>query len=131
MSDFIPHECGLAMVRLRKPLSYYRERYGDAGWGLRRLYLLMEKQHNRGQDGAGLAAVKLDMPPGETYLMRVRSDKHNALERIFDVVTRDLTPRPDAASRQRRATWRSSRRASSSPRSTSVTCATARTRATG
>ena len=91
MSDPIGHECGLAMVRLRKPLSYYHERYGDPAWGLRRLYLLMEKQHNRGQDGAGVAVVKFDMPPGEKYLMRVRSVKHNALERIFDALTRDLT----------------------------------------
>jgi amidophosphoribosyltransferase len=91
MSDFIGHECGLALVRLRQPLSYYQEQYGDFAWGLRQLYLLMEKQHNRGQDGAGIAAVKMDMPPGEKYLLRVRSDKHNAIERIFDVVMRDLT----------------------------------------
>jgi amidophosphoribosyltransferase len=90
MSDFIGHECGLALVRLRQPLTYYLDRYGDAAWGLRRLYLLMEKQHNRGQDGAGLAAVKFDMPPGEKYLLRVRSDKHNAIERIFDVVMKDI-----------------------------------------
>ena len=90
MSDFLRHECGLALVRLRRPLTYYRERHGDAAWGLRRLYLLMEKQHNRGQDGAGLAMVKFDMPPGERYLRRVRTDKHNALEHIFDVVMRDL-----------------------------------------
>jgi amidophosphoribosyltransferase len=80
-------------VRVRRPLAHYRERYGDPAWGLRRLYLLMEKQHNRGQDGAGLAAVKFDMPAGEKYLLRVRSDRHNALERIFDIVTRDLHPR--------------------------------------
>jgi amidophosphoribosyltransferase len=90
MSEHLRHECGLALVRLRQPLSYYRERYGDAAWGLRRLYLLMEKQHNRGQDGAGLAMVKFNMPPGETYLRRVRSDKHNALEHIFDIVMRDV-----------------------------------------
>lgn len=90
MSDFLRHECGLALVRLRKPLSYYLEHYGDAAWGLRRLYLLMEKQHNRGQDGAGLAMVKFDMPPGETYLRRYRSDKHNALEHVFDRVMRDV-----------------------------------------
>jgi amidophosphoribosyltransferase len=64
MSDFIGHHCGLALVRLRRPLSDYRRRYGDVAWGLQRLYLLMEKQHNRGQDGAGMA-VKFDMPPGE------------------------------------------------------------------
>ena len=94
MSDQLRHECGLALVRLRQPLSYYRERYGDAAWGLRRLYLLMEKQHNRGQDGAGVAMVKFDMPPGETFLRRVRTDQHNALEHIFDRVTRDLKSSP-------------------------------------
>jgi amidophosphoribosyltransferase len=93
MGDFIGHECGLALVRLRQPLSYYRDRYDDPAWGLRRLYLLMEKQHNRGQDGAGIATVKFDMPAGERYLLRVRSDKHNALERVFDVVMKDLRPR--------------------------------------
>src|SRR5262245_22262329 len=90
MSDELRHECGLALVRLRQPLSHYVARYGDAAWGLRRLYLLMEKQHNRGQDGAGLAMVKFDMPPGETYLRRVRTEEHNALEHIFDTVMRDL-----------------------------------------
>jgi amidophosphoribosyltransferase len=93
MGDFIGHECGLALVRLRQPLSYYRDRRNDPAWGLRRLYLLMEKQHNRGQDGAGIATVKFDMPAGERYLLRVRSDKHNALERVFDVVMKDLRPR--------------------------------------
>ncbi|MDY7108426.1 MAG: amidophosphoribosyltransferase, partial [Planctomycetota bacterium] len=90
MSDFIGHECGIALVRLRQPLSFYRDRYGDPAWGLRRLYLLMEKQHNRGQDGAGMAVVKANMHPGEKYLLRLRSDKHNALERIFDVVMRGV-----------------------------------------
>jgi amidophosphoribosyltransferase len=90
MSDFIGHECGIALVRLRQPLSFYRDRYGDPAWGLRRLYLLMEKQHNRGQDGAGMAVVKANMLPGEKYLLRIRSDKHNALERIFDVVMRGV-----------------------------------------
>jgi amidophosphoribosyltransferase len=97
MSEFIGHECGLALIRLRQPLGYYRERYGDAAWGLRRLYLLMEKQHNRGQDGAGLAVVKFDMPPGATFLRRVRSVRHNALERVFDAATRDLRLRPGGA----------------------------------
>jgi amidophosphoribosyltransferase len=90
MSDFLRHECGLALVRLRQPLSWYRDRHGDAAWGLRRLYLLMEKQHNRGQDGAGLAVVKFDMPPGGAFLLRTRSGRHNALERVFDVVTESL-----------------------------------------
>ena len=95
MSDFVRHECGLALVRLRQPLTYYRERYGDAAWGLRRLYLLMEKQHNRGQDGAGMAVVKFDMPAGESFLRRVRSDEHNALEHIFDRVMRDVRGAPN------------------------------------
>ncbi|HRP62163.1 MAG TPA: hypothetical protein PK400_02600 [Phycisphaerales bacterium] len=93
MSDAIGHECGLALVRLRQPLTYYRDRYGDPAWGLRQLYLLMEKQHNRGQDGAGMAVVKFDMPPGEEFLRRVRSDRHNAIERVFDVVMRDVIVR--------------------------------------
>ncbi|MCH2149043.1 MAG: hypothetical protein MK095_06370 [Phycisphaerales bacterium] len=92
MSDPIGHECGLALVRLKKPLSYYADRYNDPAWGVRRLHLLMEKQHNRGQDGAGLAVVKHDMPPGVQFLRRLRSTKHNAIERIFDAVTRDLAP---------------------------------------
>ena len=90
MGEHIGHECGLALVRLRQPLSYYRERYGDPAWGLRRLYLLMEKQHNRGQDGAGVSVVKFDMPPGIPFVRRLRSDRHNALERVFDAVMRDL-----------------------------------------
>jgi amidophosphoribosyltransferase len=90
MSDGLDHECGVALVRLRQNLTYYRDQYGDPGWGLRRLYLLMEKQHNRGQDGAGMAVVKYDMPPGEEYLRRVRSDRHNAIERVFDAVMRDI-----------------------------------------
>ena len=92
MSDPIGHECGLALVRPKKSLDELQERHGDAAWALRRLHLLMEKQHNRGQDGAGIALVKFDMPPGEPYLRRVRSTRHNAIERIFDAVTRDLSP---------------------------------------
>ncbi len=103
MSDFLRHECGLALVRLRKGLAHFHERYDDAAWGLRRLYLLMEKQHNRGQDGAGLAMVKFNMPAGETYLRRVRSDKHNALEHVFDRVMRDVkSGRPAARASARR-----------------------------
>ncbi len=89
MSDPLTHECGLAFVRLRKPLNYYQEEYGDAAWGLRKTYLLMQKQYNRGQDGAGLGVLKFDMPPGDQFLLRVRSDKHNAIERIFDAITED------------------------------------------
>lgn len=83
MSDRITHECGVAMVRLLKPLSYYQEKYGNPLWGFTKLFLLMEKQHNRGQDGAGVASVKLNMPPGESYMFRERSVKANALDRIF------------------------------------------------
>ena len=83
MSDAIPHECGLAVIRLRKPLAYYAEKYGTPLWGFYRLFLLMEKQHNRGQDGAGIGGVKLDMPPGAPYIARARSIKPNPLDRIF------------------------------------------------
>jgi amidophosphoribosyltransferase len=84
MSDRITHECGLAVVRLRKDISWYRDRHGDPLWGLRRLFLLMEKQHNRGQDGAGIGVVKFDMPPGNRFLSRLRSAKRNPIERLFD-----------------------------------------------
>ncbi len=96
MADQIKHECGLALVRLRQPLSHYRDRYNDPAWGLRRLYLLMEKQHNRGQDGAGLAVVKFDMPPGDAFLSRIRNEQHNALERVFDTVMADLNRLDDS-----------------------------------
>jgi amidophosphoribosyltransferase len=90
LSDVIGHHCGLAFLRLRQPLSYYSDRYRDPAWGLRKLYLLMEKQHNRGQDGAGVGVVKFDMPPGAEYIKRVRSEKHNAIERVFDIVMEDV-----------------------------------------
>lgn len=89
MGERLTHECGLAFVRLRKPLHYYQEVHGDAAWGLRKTYLLMQKQYNRGQDGAGLGVVKFDMPPGEQFLLRIRSDRHNAIERVFDVISAD------------------------------------------
>ena len=84
MSDPIKHECGLAMIRLKRPIAWFRAMTGDPLWGLRRLFLLMEKQHNRGQDGAGIAAVKFDMPPGEAFMVRERTAKRNAIERLFD-----------------------------------------------
>ena len=84
MSDRLTHECGLAFVRLRKPISWFQQQRGDALWGLRKLYLLMEKQHNRGQDGAGIACVKLDMPAGDAFLSRERTAKRNPIERLFD-----------------------------------------------
>ncbi|MCH2132330.1 MAG: hypothetical protein MK116_01140 [Phycisphaerales bacterium] len=90
MSDPIGHECGLALVRLKQPLHVVSARHGDPAWGLRRLHLLMEKQRNRGQDGAGIASVKFDMPPGEPFLRRLRTTKRNPVERIFDAATGDL-----------------------------------------
>lgn len=86
MSDSIKHECGIAFIRLLKPLSYYQEKYGTALYGLNKLYLLMEKQHNRGQDGAGIATIKLDVKPGNRYISRYRSMEKNAVADIFEYV---------------------------------------------
>src|SRR5215212_2400656 len=83
MSDPIKHECGLAFIRLLKPFSYYQQKYGTAMWGLNKLYLLMEKQHNRGQDGAGVAAVKLNVEPGYPFLHRLRSGAPQAIADLF------------------------------------------------
>ena len=83
MSDEIKHECGLAFIRLRKPFSYYLQQYGSVMYGLNKLYLLMEKQHNRGQDGAGVAAVKLDVEPGYPFLHRIRSNAQQPIADIF------------------------------------------------
>jgi len=83
MSDEIHEECGIVVIRLLKPLSYYQQKYGTPFYGLNKLYLLMEKQHNRGQDGAGIATVKLDLPPGTVVMQRLRSTANNAIEEIF------------------------------------------------
>ncbi|PHQ55428.1 MAG: amidophosphoribosyltransferase [Lutibacter sp.] len=83
MSDAIKHECGIAMVRLLKPLQYYKDKYGTAFYGLNKMYLLMEKQHNRGQDGAGLASIKFDVAPGTRYISRVRSNADQPIQDIF------------------------------------------------
>lgn len=83
MSDFLTHECGIAAVRLRKPLAYYQDRYGTSLWGFNKLFLLMEKQHNRGQDGTGIGCVKLNMPIGQPYVFRRRGTEPDALARIF------------------------------------------------
>ena len=83
MSDSIKHECGLAFIRLRKPFAYYQQKYGTVMWGLNKLYLLMEKQHNRGQDGAGVAAVKLDVEPGYPFLHRIRSNSNQPIADVF------------------------------------------------
>src|SRR5690606_1247844 len=75
MSDAIKHECGIALLRLKKPLSFYKEKYGSSFYAIQKMYLLMEKQYNRGQDGTGLASIKCDMQPGERYIRHVRSNK--------------------------------------------------------
>jgi amidophosphoribosyltransferase len=84
MSDAIKHECGIALLRLKKPLQYYQEKYKTPFYGINKLHLLMEKQHNRGQDGAGVANIKLDMLPGERYISRYRSIKKSPIQDIFD-----------------------------------------------
>jgi amidophosphoribosyltransferase len=86
MSDQIKHECGIALIRLLKPLTYYQEKYGTSLYGLNKLYLLMEKQHNRGQDGAGIATIKLDMKPGNRYISRYRAMGSKAVSEIFEYV---------------------------------------------
>src|SRR6186997_213631 len=90
MSDAIKHECGLAFVRLRKPFSHYQQKYGSGLWGLNKMYLLMEKQHNRGQDGAGLSAVKLDVEPGYPFLSRIRSNANQPIADLFSTVAKEL-----------------------------------------
>jgi amidophosphoribosyltransferase len=91
MSDPIKHECGLAFIRLRKSFSYYQQKYGTVLWGLNKLYLLMEKQHNRGQDGAGVAAVKLDVEPGYPFMQRIRSNKPQAIADIFQQIGSEIS----------------------------------------
>lgn len=91
----LKHECGIAAIRLRKPLSYYQEKYGSWQYGLNKLYLLMEKQHNRGQEGAGLAVVKLNSKAGEEYLFRERALGASAIQEIFDQVHRNYSGLPD------------------------------------
>lgn len=90
MSDAIKHECGIAMVRLLKPLQYYKDKYGTAFYGLNKMYLLMEKQHNRGQDGAGLASIKFDVAPGTRYISRVRSNASQPIQDIFAQINERL-----------------------------------------
>ncbi len=86
MSDAIKHECGIALLRLKKPMQFYVEKYGSALYGINKLHLLMEKQHNRGQDGAGVANIKFDMAPGERYISRVRSIAKSPIQDIFDQI---------------------------------------------
>jgi len=90
MSDAIKHECGLAFIRLRKPFSHYQQKYGDVLYGLNKLYLLMEKQHNRGQDGAGIASIKLDTEPGYPFLYRLRSNAHQPIADLFEKIGKEI-----------------------------------------
>ena len=99
MSDAIKHECGIALLRLKKPLEFYKEKYGSAFYGIQKMYLLMEKQHNRGQDGAGFASIKFDVEAGERYISRVRSNKAQAIQDVFaqinDRINEELTSHPE------------------------------------
>ncbi|WP_460220286.1 amidophosphoribosyltransferase [Psychroserpens sp. MEBiC05023] len=99
MSDALKHECGIALIRLKKPLEYYKEKYGSAFYGVNKMYLMMEKQHNRGQDGAGFASIKLDTKPGERYISRVRSIAQQPIQDIFAQINArindELTEHPE------------------------------------
>ncbi|HUW07478.1 MAG TPA: hypothetical protein VMW01_14615, partial [Williamwhitmania sp.] len=98
MSDQIKHECGIALIRLLKPLSFYKEKYGSWQYGLQKLYLLMEKQHNRGQDGAGVASIKLDLEPGRRFIDRFRSNSGSPIKDVFDHINSGVqryADRPD------------------------------------
>ncbi len=86
MSDALKHECGIALIRLLKPLDYYKDKYGTAFYGINKMYLMMEKQHNRGQDGAGFASIKLNVSPGERYISRVRSNAAQPIQDIFSQI---------------------------------------------
>ncbi len=90
MSDQIKHECGVVLLRLLKPLEYYLARYGTAFYGLDKMYLLMEKQHNRGQDGAGIGCIKFDVPPGSRYMKRIRSNHTNPIKDLFERIQKPI-----------------------------------------
>lgn len=101
MSDNLKHECGIALLRLKKPLEFYKEKYGSAFYGVQKMYLLMEKQHNRGQDGAGFASIKFDMEPGDRYISRVRSNASAPIQDVFMQINarinEELTAHPEWA----------------------------------
>ncbi len=96
MSDAIKHECGIALIRLKKPLSYYKEKYGTALYGINKMYLMMEKQHNRGQDGAGFASIKYNMAPGERYISRVRSSEQQPIQDVFNQISSRIQEKIEA-----------------------------------
>ena len=99
MSDAIKHECGISVIRLLKPLEYYKKKYGSAFYGVNKMYLMMEKQHNRGQDGAGFASIKLDVDAGQRYMSRVRSCEQQPIQDIFaqinDRINKELKEHPE------------------------------------
>ncbi len=101
MSDALKHECGIALIRLLKPLDYYKKKYGSAFYGVNKMYLMMEKQHNRGQDGAGFASIKLNVEPGERYISRVRSNQQQPIQDIFsqinERINQELKDHPEYA----------------------------------
>jgi amidophosphoribosyltransferase len=101
MSDALKHECGIALIRLLKPLEFYKEKYGTAFYGIQKMYLLMEKQHNRGQDGAGFASIKMDVEPGERYISRVRSNHAQPIQDVFkqinDRINEEMVAHPEYA----------------------------------
>ena len=88
------HECGVAMIRLRKPLNYYQEKYGTWAYGMNKLFLLMNKQYNRGQQGAGIACVKLKASPGEDYMFRERAEGSGAISEVFDLANKGVASHP-------------------------------------
>ncbi len=101
MSDAIKHECGIALLRLKKPLEFYKEKYGSAFYGVQKMYLLMEKQHNRGQDGAGFASIKLDVQPGQRYISRVRSNDAQPIQDVYaqinERINQEMADHPEYA----------------------------------
>ena len=101
MSDALQHECGIALVRLLKPLEFYKEKYGTAFYGIQKMYLMMEKQHNRGQDGAGFASIKFDVEPGQRYISRVRSNASQPIQDVFaqinERINEEMTNHPEYA----------------------------------
>ncbi len=106
MSEQIKHECGIALIRLLKPLEYYYSRYGTTMYGINKLHLLMEKQHNRGQDGAGAAGIKLDVKPGNRYIDRLRSNATSPIDDIFKQIYKPFQDLADQKSdRLNDASW--------------------------
>jgi amidophosphoribosyltransferase len=106
MSDIIKHECGIAFIRLRKPLQYYLDKYGSPAWAANKLYLLMEKQHNRGQDGAGVVNIKIDVTPGVRYISRYRSIDPQPIIEIFKKINKKFkTAKKNDPDKFNDATW--------------------------